>query len=934
MKDNFPFHDLENRPLHELKFNSSLTEKNKKFKPEVTISDKLKLMLSYSKQSPWYAYTHPNEQEHDFFTTELDDSMTLKPNFDYYDIDEFKKTKNLWNKKKSLGIFHTNACSLQANIDKVEDLLHDMDYSFDIIALSETWNPENTKDSFRPKRLEGYLEYHGVTGSSMKGGCGFYVKENFTPIPRNDLEFKISDIGSETENCWIELVNNSGPNVLVGVFYRHPSKNNSLFLEKLKVTLKKINREKKKTIICGDFNLNLLNYETDKQISSFLSTMFQNNFQPCITEPTRITNANKPSLVDNIFINTFDDPSCGNILEHISYDHLPNFAIIDHEHKNKKQSIKKRDKRNFDKDKFLADLFDGGNLLLKLINEKDCDTACLVFIKEFLEAFDKHQPMRELSNKEKKLLQKPWLTPGLLKSISKKRSLFKQFKDDKMKNKDSATYEQYKIYNDTINKLKRVCMKDYYQKFFMENFKNSKKIWTGINTLLNRHKKKQNTIYLEDNGFISDPGKVANKFNDFFLNVAEKLSAKIENKNSSHQDYLKNPNKSKFCLKETTPDEVIKIVNKLDSKKSCDYYNISPEIVKISDQIVADSLTIIFNRCIKEGCFPDALKLAKVIPIHKGDSVLTVSNYRPISLLPIFSKIMERLIYNQFMEFIELHDILSDLQFGFQKNKSTEHAISSIFSNITNALVNKKSSYCIFLDFAKAFDTVNHKILVDKLEYYGVHGKTLELFDNYLSDRTQIVEVNGHISEKGTIKHGVPQGSILGPLLFLLYINDISQSSDILKFFLFADDTTVYYSADPKDENTEQILNNELEKVSCWLAANKLSLNVKKSNFLHVHYGKSEKKNLEIKINGTLVVETESTKYLGTFIDNKLTWKTQIQHIKTKLARGIGMISKIRYYVDEACLLKMFYSFVHSYINYNILNWSCTISSVLGPIEK
>ena len=210
-------------------------------------------------------------------------------------------------------------------------------------------------------------------------------------------------------------------------------------------------------------------------------------------------------------------------------------------------------------------------------------------------------------------------------------------------------------------------MRDYYQNFFTQNFKNSKQIWKGINALLNRHKKQQNTIYLEDNGFISDPTKVANKFNDFFLNVADKLSAKIENKNSKPQDYLKNPSKSKFNLKEITPDEVVPVISQLDSKKSGDIYNISPEIVKLSDQVVAEALSIIFNRCIREGNFPDALKLAKVIPIHKGDSVPKVSNYRPISLLPIFSKIMERLIYNQFMEYIEKNKILSNLQFGFQK---------------------------------------------------------------------------------------------------------------------------------------------------------------------------------------------------------------------------------------------------------------------------
>merc|ERR1712168_1573269 len=146
--------------------------------------------------------------------------------------------------------------------------------------------------------------------------------------------------------------------------------------------MKKISKEKKKTIICGDFNLDLLHFETNKITNSFLSIMFQNNFQPCITEPTRITNTNKPSLVDNIFINTFDDPTCGNILEHISYDHLPNFIILDHEHKNKKKSVKKRDKRNFDKDKFLAELVDNGHLLFELLNKKDSETACMHFIEK------------------------------------------------------------------------------------------------------------------------------------------------------------------------------------------------------------------------------------------------------------------------------------------------------------------------------------------------------------------------------------------------------------------------------------------------------------------------------------------------------------------------------------------------------------------------
>ena len=270
----------------------------------------------------------------------------------------------------------------------------------------------------------------------------------------------------------------------------------------------------------------------------------------------------------------------------------------------------------------------------------------------------------------------------------------------------------------------------------------------------------------------------------------------------------------------------------------------------------------------------------------------------------------------------------------FQKNKSTEHAISSIVSHINTAFSNKQSSYCIFLDFAKAFDTVNHEILISKLKYYGVKDKTLSLFTSYLSNRKQVTEINGTPSDSGIIKHGVPQGSILGPLLFLLYINDISESSNILKFFLFADDTTVFFSDSPNSKNTENIINTELEKVSGWLAANKLSLNVKKSNFLHFHHGKTAKPTLNIQLNGSQVEEKPHTKYLGTFIDNKLTWKTQIHHTKTKVSRGIGMISRIRYYLNDQCLRNLYYSFIQSHINYNLVNWSCTNHSLLDPIEK
>ena len=410
-------------------------------------------------------------------------------------------------------------------------------------------------------------------------------------------------------------------------------------------------------------------------------------------------------------------------------------------------------------------------------------------------------------------------------------------------------------------------------------------MWTGINRLLNRGRKQQSNIFLEDNGLISDPLKVANKFNNYYLSVADKLCEKIPQRNNRFQDYLKNPNKNKLTLKETIPDEVHKIICDLDGKKSCDIYTISPDLVKLNSQSISQILTLLFNMSIKEGCFPSAMKAAKIVPIHKGDSTLLTGNYRPISLLPIFSKIFERLIYNRLVVFITENKILTELQFGFQKNKSTEHAVTSIASAIERAKSEKKSSYCIFLDFAKAFDTVNHEILISKLDYYGISGLSNSLLKSYLSDRTQRTEISGILSDEGTIKHGVPQGSVLGPLLFLLYINDISESSDILKFYLFADDTTVFY-CDKTNPGTQELLDRELAKVSDWLSANKLNLNVKKSNFLHFHQGRNAKTKLNLELNGTQVEEKNVTKYLGVLIDNKLNWKAHISYVKTKLSRG------------------------------------------------
>ena len=519
------------------------------------------------------------------------------------------------------------------------------------------------------------------------------------------------------------------------------------------------------------------------------------------------------------------------------------------------------------------------------------------------------------------------LTKGILKSMRVKRKLFKYFKDTQ--NRDY--YHRYKTYRDLLNKLCKKSKKMHYKTFFIKNANDTKKTWNEINKILNRKKTTGKNFQLLLNGILtSDKKRIANNFNHYFVNVAENLSKQIPNTNNKYQDYLKNPNEHSLFLKETTPHEISLIIQNLQSTNTTDIYGITTKFVKLGSPTLTDNISIIFNKSIEEGVFPDLLKVTKINPFHKNGSVLTVSNYRPISLLPIFSKIFERLMYNRILSFINKHNLLTPNQFGFQLNKSTELAVNEITNNINNSFEKKESAFCIFLDFAKAFDTVNHDILINKLEYYGIRGSPLNWFKSYLQDRQQYTNINGTLSSLEYMKCGVPQGSILGPLLFLIYINDIVQSSSILKFILFADDTTIFFSGKPSP-SFQNTLNIELDKVNSWLNCNKLSLNVEKSKILS--FSLCNKPKLTVSINNKIIKETQVAKYLGILIDNKLLWKDHINSINLKISKGVGLLAKIRHFVPKAVLRSLYFSFINPHIDYNLLNWGSSSMTSINSVN-
>jgi hypothetical protein len=369
-------------------------------------------------------------------------------------------------------------------------------------------------------------------------------------------------------------------------------------------------------------------------------------------------------------------------------------------------------------------------------------------------------------------------------------------------------------------------------------------------------------------------------------------------------------------------------------KTSCGYDGISPKFIKqISDEIVSP-LSHIANLSLEKGLFPSDMKISKIIPIYKNNDPTLVKNYRPISLLPAFSKIIERLVYNRLYKYISLHGILSPSQYGFQKNMSIEMAILEMQDRIIKALSNKLWCIGVFLDLSKAFDTLNHNILLSKLSYYGIRGTSLNWFHSYLENRSQFVSFIDKDSEYKKTICGVPQGSILGPLLFILYINDFSNISQDNQKILFADDTNILYTG-PDINSLIPHINSSLDNIYRWFSANKLSLNVEKTNYVVFHRFRQVIPNFShpILIDSRQIKRVNTVKFLGIYLDQNMNWKEHISVKSNQIAKVNGILCRLKHQLPHNILKTIYNSLVLPHINYAVTSWGNTANNELKRIK-
>lgn len=708
----------------------------------------------------------------------------------------------IMNSTKGLNVIHLNIRSLLSKIDLLKVWLT---YNKpQVITLSETWLNSSIADN--EIKLEDYVLYRKDRGS-RGGGLLIYVSSNLNSelaLPAENPVF--------FEGLFVQINLHENKRLLIGNIYRPPNAP----VESIKNIVSTINSFKCniEKIILGDFNSNWLNRSTSNE-RNLLNSI---NLSQLITEPTRVGPCSA-TLLDWILVSHPDRFINSGVLPDSFSDHSVIFctwkiklARIPH------KVIKIRIYHNINVELFIHDTLNINWDRLQLIPM--VDDAWNFLYSEFMGVINKHAPWKTKRVKGRHL---PWIKGELISLFKQRDEAWKRYRTTK----DLSDWNIYKCLRNKCKTFTRNAKSNYYKDSLSTDFKNPKQFWRKINTIMNRPAGSPITHLNINNEIIREPQLVADAFSQHFSKVGSSFTYNSSEIYSDFTSVQNRPVRS-FYFKKITPLQVERVINALNSNCSAGPDGLEMRFFKIASHILSFPLAYLFNLALETGETPSSWKCARVTPLHKGGDTQDVNNYRPISIINSITKIFEKLIFNQITTYLNDNNLLAPQQSGFRSNFSTSTALMKFTNDIFSSLDNNRPTGAIFIDLTKAFDMVDHYLLLDKLYAIGFSSDSLLFFNSFLHHRSHCVSFQGCQSDFRIVEKGVPQGSSLGPLLFSLFINDLPQACSNTQILLYADDTVLYFT-NSSISQIQHTLQSDFNSMQKWFFYNKLLLNKSKS---------------------------------------------------------------------------------------------------------
>lgn len=847
---------------------------------------------------------------------------------------------------ENLIIVQQNIRSLRANFDTFIAELETWTRYPDVIILTEVWI--NSEESYLYS-LSNYKSIFNCNDNYRAGGVVIYIKNDITINSHDIYTFNSAD-------CISVTLKSNKLNVCIIAIYRHYQKSIQAFIDELQGFIMKSNNftNERNVIMLGDLNINLL--ENSLAVENYKTLLACCGLESIINIPTRVT-VKSQTCIDHVFAKI-------NNKQIITYGaRVIDARITDHS----MTAVWMRESTTIAAKQLIGEASIGGtsqsaarridyatlNRLLgtedwkSVYNCKDASVAYDNFVGVIQDFISKS--WRVIKRKNFKKL-KPWVTELVCKKINKRNRLLQKLKREP--NNNDLRYSFKKMRNDLQMEIRNLKNK-YYAASFNKCLGDSKKTWEVLNEITNQKIKGDNECVAKivDNGKeIENLKEIANVFNKFFLSVSDKLHAGVNIPDDFYRlpynnVFTSNSQNSSMFLYSVSKEEVEKVVKSLKNNKSPGIDNISSFLVKNIFPKIGDVLTYIINLSFSTGIFPEKLKEALVIPIFKSNSKELCNNYRPISLLSCFSKVIEKLMKVRLINYLDRIHFFSSNQYGFRSGMNTEAALNNFMKQVSGGVNDGKRVSGLFLDIKKAFDTVEHEVLLSKMYSSGIRGIVLHWFESYLTNRTQSVKIKNEYSEKGIIRYGVPQGSVLGAILFIIFINDLCSGRFNGKVTSFADDTALSYVADSCEE-IQQCMNEDLMYLRWWFVNNKMFLSPEKTSYINFSLRGKVLLNHPIKYkcldclckmsfcdgNCVIINCNDSIKYLGIILDGELKWKKYIIALSKKINPVLRLIFLLKPFAPISVLRSVYFSLIYSRLSYGILCWGGTYFSNLKAI--